>query len=324
MKIKLVKTIAVLLLFTILFLSLYSCIYPLDNGYESKTEEERTMNVHPNWKPPSDSTDTDDVGTTTPDESGTTENAPPTITTQRGETTTEQPPEVTTTEDETTTEQPPEVTTTEDETTTEVPGVIPPPTDRPIKIYIDQGHNPHSWNTGAEGNGLKEQDITYTVGVLLAEMLSQNPRYEVRLSRPTADTVLGTDNNSALDARVNDANAWGADYFISLHANSFEDANTSGAEAYVCSPENGGYALGNEILDAICTATGLRNRGMKINDYRVLKKTAMPSTLIEMGFITNVNDAALMGEHPELFATAIYNGIDTYFGDFFAAEPTAR
>ena len=38
-----------------------------------------------------------------------------------------------------------------------------------MKIYIDQGHNPRNPNAGAEGNGLREQDITYKVGVELAE-----------------------------------------------------------------------------------------------------------------------------------------------------------
>ena len=33
-----------------------------------------------------------------------------------------------------------------------------------IKIYIDQGHNPRDYNTGAEGNGYYEQDITYEIG----------------------------------------------------------------------------------------------------------------------------------------------------------------
>ena len=41
-----------------------------------------------------------------------------------------------------------------------------------IKIYIDQGHNPNSPNAGAEGNGYREQDITYNVGTRLAELLS--------------------------------------------------------------------------------------------------------------------------------------------------------
>ena len=52
-----------------------------------------------------------------------------------------------------------------------------------IRIFIDQGHNPSGPNTGAEGNGLIEQEITYTVGLYLAELLSADPRFEVRLSR---------------------------------------------------------------------------------------------------------------------------------------------
>ena len=45
----------------------------------------------------------------------------------------------------------------------------------------------------------------------------------------------------------------------------------------------------------------------------VLRKTAMPSILIELGFITNPNDARLMSQQPELFARGIYNGLLEYF-----------
>ena len=77
-----------------------------------------------------------------------------------------------------------------------------------IKIYIDQGHNPRDYNTGAEGNGFYEQDITYDVGQRLYRLLSGNPEFDVRLSRPTEDTVLGTNNSSSLTARVREANSW--------------------------------------------------------------------------------------------------------------------
>ncbi|MBE6674512.1 MAG: N-acetylmuramoyl-L-alanine amidase, partial [Ruminococcaceae bacterium] len=86
-----------------------------------------------------------------------------------------------------------------------------------IKVYIDQGHNPNPPNTGAEGNGYREQDITYRVGQSLAELLRSNGNFEVRLSRPTPQTQLGTSNASSLRQRVNEANSWGADYFISIH-----------------------------------------------------------------------------------------------------------
>ena len=99
-----------------------------------------------------------------------------------------------------------------------------------MKIFIDQGHNPVNPNAGAEGNGLREQDITYTVGVLLAEELNA-AGIETRLSRPSPTTQLGTSNATSLAARTRAANEWGADYFISLHTNASEIQSASGSEA---------------------------------------------------------------------------------------------
>ena len=92
------------------------------------------------------------------------------------------------------------------------------------KIYIDQGHNPVNPNAGAEGFGYREQDIVYRIGVILAEIL-QRRGFETRLSRKSPDVILGTTNLTSHQARVNEANAWGADYFISLHTNA--SANSS-------------------------------------------------------------------------------------------------
>ncbi|MBS7264318.1 MAG: N-acetylmuramoyl-L-alanine amidase, partial [Eubacteriales bacterium] len=41
-----------------------------------------------------------------------------------------------------------------------------------IKIFIDQGHNPENPNAGAEGNGYREQDLVYEIGVRLAALLN--------------------------------------------------------------------------------------------------------------------------------------------------------
>ncbi len=179
-----------------------------------------------------------------------------------------------------------------------------------IKIYIDQGHNPENPNAGAEGNGLQEQDLTYRIGVELAELLRQNPNFEVRLSRPTPTTSLGTSNTTSLQARVNDANAWGADYFISLHANSSSDPRATGVEAFAYSRGSRAFALGEDVVESISELTGLRNRGMKVRPgLYVLRNTDMPAILVELGFISNPSDAALMNDSPELFARGIYNGI---------------
>ena len=104
-----------------------------------------------------------------------------------------------------------------------------------IKIYIDQGHNPRDYNTGAEGNGFYEQDITYDIGRRLYALLSTSDEFEVRLSRPTEQTVLGTNNSSSLTARVREANSWGADVFLSLHTNASLNPSATGSEALIYS-----------------------------------------------------------------------------------------
>lgn len=182
-----------------------------------------------------------------------------------------------------------------------------------IKIYIDQGHNPRNPNAGAEGNGLREQDLTYQIGVELANLINSNSNLEARLSRPTADTQLGTSNATSLAARVNDANSWGANYFISLHANASSAASASGIEGYVYALDTTAEELSEDIVENLSEATGLRNRGVFARpSLYVLRKTTMPATLIELGYITNQNDARLMNESPGLFARGIYNGILEY------------
>ena len=182
-----------------------------------------------------------------------------------------------------------------------------------IKIYIDQGHNPVNPNAGAEGNSLREQDLVFPIGIELAELLRANGNFEVRLSRPTADTQLGTSNSTSLRLRVQDANSWGADYFISLHTNASEITSASGSEALVYSQPSQAAVLGADILETLNRATGLANRGVKSRPgLYVLRRTAMPAVLVELGFITNERDATLMLERPDLFAQGIYNGLLDY------------
>ena len=194
-------------------------------------------------------------------------------------------------------------------------GTTPEEPVQKIKIYIDQGHNPTSYdNAGAAGNGLYEQDLTFTIGILLAELLKEDGRFEVCLSRPTADTVLGTDNDSSLDARIKGAKDFGADYFISLHVNSYEAASANGIEVYVANQNSVSYDFGSALLKGLISSTNLYNRGMKLGpELRVLKNATMPAALLEMGFISNSSDAALLSQSPELFAQGIYNGILDYF-----------
>ena len=191
-------------------------------------------------------------------------------------------------------------------------------TEMAIKVYIDQGHNPSSYNTGAEGNGYFEQDITYRIGILLNRYFEGNAEFVTRLSRPTPTTMLGTSNSTSLSARVSDANTWGADLFLSLHTNAAPTPTANGSECLVYSYEaTVANAVARDILDQMTLITGLRDRGIiERPGLYVLRRTEMPAVVVEMGFITNPSDAELLANSPNLFALGIYRGVLRYYGLF--------
>ena len=181
------------------------------------------------------------------------------------------------------------------------------------KIYIDQGHNPVNPNAGAEGSGYREQDLVYEIGVILSDILEENG-FETRLSRTSPTEQIGTSNLTSLQRRVNEANAWGADYFISLHTNASANPSAGGSEALVYRNGTTASRLASSILEQLNLSTGIRNRGVIARPgLYVLRKTNMPAVLVELAFITN--PAELMADSPRLFAGGIANGIIDFISD---------
>ena len=182
-----------------------------------------------------------------------------------------------------------------------------------IKIYIDQGHNPEGINAGAEGFGIREQDITYQVGHFLFDILSEDYRFTARLSRPTPQTTLGYSNTSSLKERVTQANTWKADYFISIHANASENPDINGTEAYVSSANSAAWYLAQNIVSEIVRITSTKYNGVFTRpSLYVLKNTKLPAVLVELGYITNYEDNQRMIDNPYQFAYGIYVGILNY------------
>ena len=182
-----------------------------------------------------------------------------------------------------------------------------------IKIYIDQGHNPEGINAGAEGFGIREQDITYQVGHFLFDILSEDYRFTARLSRPTPQTTLGYSNTSSLKERVTQANTWKADYFISIHVNASENPDINGTEAYVSSANSAAWYFAQNIVSEIVRRTSTKYNGVFTRpSLYVLKNTKMPAVLVELGYITNYEDNQRMIDNPYQFAYGIYVGILNY------------
>lgn len=182
------------------------------------------------------------------------------------------------------------------------------------KIFIDCGHNSSICDTGSTGFGLKEHDIAYSVGVLLAKKLKE-VGFNTRLSHSNSWEVLGTTITSSLNERVDKAHMFNADYYISLHTDGSPVSSAKGAHIRLYSFTSPAKPLAETIINEMLATLPLQGRAEILEEdtsLYVLRKTTMPALLIEMGFITNKENADLM-KTPEKLANAIFLGICKHF-----------
>ena len=182
-----------------------------------------------------------------------------------------------------------------------------------MKIYLDPGHNHSGADTGACGNGLKEQDITWLIAARTRDKL-ETAGLMVQMSRNRITDNAGSGTvRSSLSARTQAANRWGADLFVSIHCNA---GGGHGTETYCFQGGiSSGFKLAKKVQACLVETAGLTNRGVKINpSLAVLRGSDMPAVLIETGFIDNPQDAAVLGSEAgqEKFAEAITQGICGY------------
>ncbi|USG67893.1 N-acetylmuramoyl-L-alanine amidase [Brevibacillus ruminantium] len=171
------------------------------------------------------------------------------------------------------------------------------------KIVIDPGHG--GKDHGATGaSGRLEKDFTLQLARKVEELAKQEPRFEVYLTR-TDDGFL-----SSIDReRPEFANQLGADLFISIHGNTYEDPSVSGTETYYYHEDS--LSLAEIMQKHMVQANGFRDRGVKKEDFFVVKDTNMPAVLIEMGYLTNPQEEKemLTEEVQYRMANSILDGI---------------
>ncbi|MBT2686157.1 N-acetylmuramoyl-L-alanine amidase [Bacillus sp. ISL-37] len=157
-----------------------------------------------------------------------------------------------------------------------------------MKLYLDPGHG--GSDPGAQGNGLREKDLNLDIALKIRSILEDNyENIEVKMSRTS-------DMNKSLSQRTNEANAWGADFYLSIHINSF-NGSAQGYEDYIHSSlsNNSATARYRDIIHTeVMKLNQLDDRGKKKADFHVLRETTMDAMLSENGFIDNAQNAALM------------------------------
>lgn len=175
-----------------------------------------------------------------------------------------------------------------------------------MKIYLDPGHGGSDW--GAVGNGLLEKNINLQIALKIREYLNQYENVTVRMSRTSDKTV-------SLRARTNDANRWGADFYVSIHINA---GRGTGFESFIyngLANSSNTAKMRNILHQRVVQSIGLRDRGKKRANFHVLRVTKMPAVLTENGFIDTISDADKMKSHTwiDRVAKAYAKGIAEIF-----------
>ncbi len=183
-------------------------------------------------------------------------------------------------------------------------------------IIIDAGHG--GVDPGVIGvNGSLEKDITLSIAQNLAEILRNNGA-QVMLSREQ-DMALGADKSQDLIARVDLVEQNKADIFISIHGNSFpQDSSSCGAQSFFSAQNEQGQILAETIQNALINKLANTNRqALAHNSAYILKHINIPATMIEVGFLSNSAEEALLNDEAYQWqiSMAIYQGLSDYLAN---------
>lgn len=173
-------------------------------------------------------------------------------------------------------------------------------------IILDPGHG--GFDPGAIGpSGLEEKDVNLAITLLAAEIL-QREGYNVMLTRKD-------DRFISLKERVEMANRMEALLFVSIHANSANTTYSEGIETFIAPNKvASSQLLANALQRNLLKELKRNDRGIKQEDFYVIKYTDMPAALVEVAFISNPHEESLLSSNlfREKAARAIAQGIIEY------------
>ena len=180
------------------------------------------------------------------------------------------------------------------------------------KIVVDAGHG--GKDTGAIGpNGLREKDANLGTALLLKSELEKAGAI-VLLTRST-DIFL------ELYQRTDIANLSDADAFISIHSDSYTSTSVGSTTYYNSTVNFNGprsRLLGQDIQQNMVSTLNTYNRGVKEQEFYVNRMNELPSVLVEMAFISNPKEEALLrsNDFRQKVAVGITQGFKEYFNNF--------
>lgn len=186
--------------------------------------------------------------------------------------------------------------------------------DTSTKIVIDPGHG--GFDAGAIGpTGLNEKEVALAISLKAAKLLEEND-HQVILTRDD-DTFV------TLHDRVNMANNSEAGLYVSVHSNAAHRNKVGGIETYYApNRRSDSYLFANIMQRSMLDHLGLTDRGVKSDNFYVIRNTEMPAVLLEIGFLSNKEEEQLLRETSfrEKAAQSIAEGIEEYLNQIHSGE----
>ncbi len=176
-------------------------------------------------------------------------------------------------------------------------------------IIIDPGHG--GKDVGTLYGSFYEKNITLKVSTIVKNKL-EAAGANVKMTR-TGDTF------PSLQGRVDFTNANYGEIFVSIHVNSASNTSAQGTETYYAKSTGDMYQedidLATFVNNQIVNNVKMKNRGVKEQQYYVIRNTIIPAILVELGFLTNSEDRAKLtsDQYAEMYADSIYKGISQYY-----------
>lgn len=194
-------------------------------------------------------------------------------------------------------------------------------------IVVDPGHG--GPDPGCRGGGLVEKDLTLDIARRLA-IVCRHAGMKAVLTR-TADTDLGDPTLEGwlarkrhdLGQRAALAVPGRTDVFISIHANSFPEPVWHGSQTFYLRGRTRDAALARYVQDALVARLGPNVRREEAGEFLVLEKVKVPGVIVEVGFLSNQEEAALLGsaEYRQRVAEAIFGGVAAFLAAPEVAKP---
>ena len=149
-------------------------------------------------------------------------------------------------------------------------------------VVIDAGHGGFD-RGGVPGQRIAEKDKTLDVALRLRRILQADGTRVIMTRDRDVFIPLGT--------RTGIANSYRNAVFVSIHFNCSSRGGANGIETYYYRSDSA--ALAASIHRNVVAGAPTENRGIRRRGFFVLRRTAIPSVLVECGFLTNPTEGRL-------------------------------